>query len=137
MLKKVITAIVSTLIFGAVMGLVNYLTSPISDFNNFWLPAVYFALYSAPVYLIGGIPISYLIERLLKKLNFNSDIARHYTKYGLFILVGIIVGIFYVLILKISGNQSNQELLVYLVGGVLASLIFYYVSLVFNREKVN
>jgi hypothetical protein len=137
MLKKVLTAIISTLLFGTLMGFINYMTS---TSGSFWVTMFFFAIYAAPVYLIGGIPISYLIDKLMKRLNFSSQLASHYTKYGLYILVGILVAVIYKAILSIAEDEVqflSQDLITYIVGGILASLIFYYVSLILNKKEPN
>ncbi|WP_042147031.1 hypothetical protein [Paucisalibacillus sp. EB02] len=135
MLKKIITAIISTLLFGTLMGFINYMTYTTS---SFWTTMFFFAIYAAPVYLIGGIPISYLIDKLMKKMNFSSQLARHYTRYGLYILVGIFVAVIYKIILSIAEEEVHlfsQDLITYIVGGIIASLIFYYVSLLFDKKE--
>lgn len=140
MLKRVLTAIVSAIVFSALMGLLNYMTTTTNSFDSFWLPMLFFLMYSAPVYLIGGIPISYLIEKLLEKLTISSQVARHYIQYSLYILAGIIVALIYIVILSITNNgisYNSQGWLLYIVGGVMASLIHYYVSFFFQRKRAS
>ncbi|WP_026909306.1 hypothetical protein [Paucisalibacillus globulus] len=137
MLKKLLTAIISTLLFGALMGFMNYMTMPEGMSQGFWKTMFFFAIYAAPVYLIAGIPISYLIDKLMKKVNSSSELARHYAKYGLYILVGILAAVIYKVILFIVEDIPffSYDLATYIVGGVIASLIFYYVSLVFDKKE--
>lgn len=138
MLRRVLTAIVSSIVFSALMGLLNYMTTTINSFDSFWLPTVFFAMYSAPVYVIGGIPISYLIDKFVEKMTFSSHVTRHYTRYSFYLLAGIIVAMIYISILAISnGGFDSQLWLMYLVGGVIASLVFYYVSLIFQKKPNN
>ncbi|WP_010094287.1 hypothetical protein [Ornithinibacillus scapharcae] len=140
MLKRFLTAIVSSIVFSGLMGLLNYMTTSTSSFDSFWLPMLFFLMYSTPVYLIGGIPISYLIDKLIEKKNFSSPVTRHYTRYGFYLLAGIIVAVIYIIILAISngGFESISQLwLMYLVGGVIASLVFYYVSLIFQKKPID
>lgn len=138
MLKRVLTAIVSAIVFSALMGLLNYMTTTTNSFDSFWLPMLFFLMYSAPVYIIGGIPISYLIDKLIEKINFSSQVTRHYTRYSFYLLAGIMVAVIYIIILAISngGFESASPLFfMYLVGGVIASLVFYYVSLIFLKQS--
>ncbi|MEN2768631.1 hypothetical protein [Ornithinibacillus xuwenensis] len=137
MLKKILAAVLSTIVFSAVMGLLNYFTSSAQTFENFWIPMVFFAMYAAPVYLIAGIPISYLIDKVVNKINNTSQLTRHYTRYGLFILAGIVVAFIYVAILRVTEDEQllSRDLLTYIIGGVIASLIYYYVSLLFTNKE--
>lgn len=137
MWKKLLTAILSAVIFSFLLSLISYLTYT-SD--NLWVSMGYFILYAAPVYVIGGIPLSYLIESYLKKRNFSSQLARHYSKYGLYIVAGVFVAIIYIVIVSISDDQFvmlSQASLTYMIGGILAALVYYYVSLLTDRNSSN
>lgn len=137
MRKKLLTAILSAVIFSFLLSLISYLTYT-SD--NLWLPMGFIILYAAPVYVIGGIPFSYLIESFLKKRNFSSQLVRHYSKYGLYIVAGVIVAFIYIVIVSIMDDQFvilSQASLTYVIGGILAALVYYYVSLLTDRNSSN
>ena len=135
MFRKFLTAILSAVIFSFILGLMTYLTY---TSNSIWISMGFFLLYSAPVYVISGIPLSYLIDSVIKRINFSSPLARHYSRYGLFILAGIVVALIYTVILTIVDERFvflSQASWTYVIGGIIAALVYYYVSLVMDRKN--
>lgn len=138
MLKKIVTALLSIIIFGLLMGVINYLSLAEKDFTAFWLPILFFGMYSAPVYFIGGIPLSYLIDKLIGQKSFQSVITLYFAKFALYSVAGIVTAFVYVMIFAIAENELYLILYVlinYLILGMIASLIYYHISLFLYGNK--
>lgn len=134
MKRKFLTALLSAVVFSFLLGLLSYLTYTA---DSLWVPMLFFLMYSAPVYLIGGIPVAFLIDKVINSINFSSQLARHYTRYALFILAGIVISVIYIVILSFADDKfeiMSQASLTYLIGGVIAALVFYYVSAVVDKK---
>lgn len=84
MIRKIIIALISTVLFSLLMAYLNYV--PISErelnvyYNPLWSTAILFSMYSLPVYLIGGISSSYLIDKLVAQKTFHSRWSRYLTE---------------------------------------------------------
>lgn len=105
-------------------------------YNPLWSSSILFLLYSFPVYILGGIPSSYFIEKCVPGNQVESKIKLYITKFGLYGLAGAIVGFIYLMVLTIPENKMYLilgELKSFLLLGLLAALVFYHVSLLFRK----
>ncbi|MCR8644463.1 hypothetical protein NV379_17550 [Paenibacillus sp. N1-5-1-14] len=117
-ISKILTAIVSSLVLSI------WFSSGNSD--NF----IIFLVVITPIYFIGGIPISILVDVLTRKLTL-SNIYKYLFSLLLYALGGFVVMFIFMLI--ISSNRSPfSELLSFTFLGVVASIFGYHVLLIVN-----
>ncbi|MDQ0159485.1 hypothetical protein [Alkalibacillus salilacus] len=140
MIKKIIIALLSTVLFSFLMAYLNHV--PMSErepnvyYNPLWSTALLFAMYSLPVYLIGGISSSYLIDKLVRQKTFDSKWKRYLTEFVIYGVLGIVVAFIFLMILTITESETHLitgSLLNFMTLGFVASLIFYHVSLIFRK----
>lgn len=117
MKNRIIAALVSTLIFSLFYALLVY-TPEAARLENHWYESfsslmILPAIFTLPAYLIGGVPLSILIDRRVKV---------PFLQMFLYLLAGFIVGI---LTVVISFKTINLEVLYFGLYGLLASFIFY------------
>ncbi|MDC3414745.1 hypothetical protein [Terrihalobacillus insolitus] len=142
MIKRIVVALISTAIFSLLMAYVNYV--PISEreanvlYTPLWSTAMIYTLYSLPVYLIGGIPSSLLIDKLVGQKTFNKKITLYLTKFGLYGVFGIVAAFLFLMVLAIGESETyliSNHLLTYMTLGLIASLIYYHISLLFFKKQ--
>lgn len=79
MLKRLAAALISSVVFGLIISVWD----PFRFFGHFsWIGVWFFALYSFPVYLLGGIPLSILIEKILNQKSFHSELVFYLINLG-------------------------------------------------------
>lgn len=142
MIRKIIIALISTVLFSLLMAYLNYV--PISErelnvyYNPLWSTAILFSMYSLPVYLIGGISSSYLIDKLVAKKTFHSSWNRYLTELFAYLVLGIVAAFLYLIIMTIVDDKTDlitDSLLQFMTLGFIAFLIFYHVLLVFRFKR--
>ncbi|GAA0504550.1 hypothetical protein GCM10008986_35130 [Salinibacillus aidingensis] len=142
MIKKIIIALLSTILFSFLMAYLNHV--PVSErepnvyYSPLWSTAMIFAMYSLPVYLIGGISSSYLIDKLVGQKTFDSKWKRYLTEFIIYGIFGVVVAFIFLMVLTISEGEAyliTNSLLNFMTLGLLASLIFYHVSLIFGKKR--
>ncbi|SET57967.1 hypothetical protein SAMN05216389_11576 [Oceanobacillus limi] len=136
-IKLMIIALLSTIIFSIVMGGMNYITMVSKSPEGFIVPMIFFGMYAAPAYVLGGIPSYFFIEKICSKMKVTSYISVYFTKLFLYGLAGIVISfIFTLLLTAIEGGffLLPNEFVAYLFCGFIAALTFYHVALVLNQE---
>ncbi|RYG74178.1 hypothetical protein EU245_02895 [Lentibacillus lipolyticus] len=137
-MKRVFAAVISTCLFGALMGVTSFLSASERDAVSLWLPMLFFGVYAAPVYVIGGIPTSLLIDKVIsKKLRDSGGFLRYVTRAGLYGLAGVTAAFIYMMILAMAEGELYlipQELIGYLVYGLIAALIYFHVLLLIRKQ---
>ncbi|MDC3424501.1 hypothetical protein NC797_08255 [Aquibacillus sp. 3ASR75-11] len=138
MIKKVIIALLSTVIFSVLLGGINYITMSDKTIEGLWGPMFFFGLYSLPGFFFLGIPLSVLIEKITYQKSFKSNVSLYFTKFVLYFVTGAIAAFVFMMILAIAESEIyliGQELVSYMMYGVIASLIYYHISLIIGGNK--
>lgn len=140
--RKIITAVLSIVIFSFVMGfLMGEVQYIFTQHKPIWLLFVTMSvigMYAAPVYLIGGIPASIFVDKMVKQISPKSSLVLYIIKFSLYSLAGQILSFIFMMILAIAEDELYwlpQELPEYLMYGLIASLIFCHVSLIVERIR--
>jgi len=132
--KRVWIALISLFLFSYLFSLINYVpeNKQLDDVYYFSLSELFSftIVYAAPVYLLGGITVSYLIDWFLKKKLFNKPML---VSAGLYSISGFVLIVFYIFV--IVGDKEvvwNPKAFLY-VGliGIGAALTFFFISLLF------
>jgi len=142
MFRKIMVAILSSILFCLALAWFSY--SPAREGE----PGVYhwsylslfmlYMIYAAPVYLLGGVPCSLLIDRLIKKLGEANQVIDYFRCLSAYLLAGLLTTYLFLVIL------SDGDLFVWKAGnngfyglGMIASVLYYHVLIVANLVKPN
>jgi len=143
--KRVWVALISLFLFSYLFSLINYVPErkQLDDVYYFSISELFsfIIVYSAPVYLLGGITVSYLIEWFLKKKSFNKPML---ISAGLYSISGLVLMVIY--IFAVLGDKEvilNPKAFLYVgligIGAALTfffiSLLFYYIGQKFSKDK--
>lgn len=127
MKRRIIVALLSAIIFSLILSYISY--TPIAErepntwYESFGSFVQIYLLFSIPAYLLGGVPISWYMDRQV-----NGGIIQ----LLFYLLGGFLVGIATILI---SFMTVSFELLGFGVLGLFASLLFY--MLMFLAKRFN
>jgi Na+/serine symporter len=136
LLRKIIIAVASIVIFSLTFALINYVPKAEQQSNAYYMSLFeiifIYALYSAPVFILGGIPCSIIIDKINKKSKFTSKFGSYIFNFVLYVLAGVITTFIFGMILSKGSWYFN---FMFLVLGSCASLLFYHISLLYKRGK--
>ncbi|PIC67236.1 hypothetical protein CSV71_05580 [Sporosarcina sp. P21c] len=136
--RKLLIAILSAIVFSLSLAFNEYtpLAKQQADVGYFPYDALFvlYFLYSIPIYIVAGIPYSHYVDIYFDKFTFRNEVQK-YSMYFLIYIVGglVIVGILLLTSLLIDGDISGLLLSNIFILGVFASLLFFHISLLFNK----
>ncbi|MFD2759918.1 hypothetical protein [Lentibacillus juripiscarius] len=137
-MRRIVAAVISTCLFGFLMGVTSFITAPEKSAVSLWLPMLFLGAYAAPVYVIGGISFSLLIDKVTSKwLRNSTGFARYVARAGFYGLAGVIASFVYIMVLAAAEGELYlipQELIGYFVYGLIAALIYYHVLYVMKKK---
>ncbi|WP_163969340.1 hypothetical protein [Oceanobacillus halotolerans] len=137
MLKRFLTTVLATILFAAIFSWVSYVPSSQRDPNvyyfGFFETAVFVVIYTGPAYLLAGLPVSILIDKLVGSFNRKSRWVRYFVGFGLYSLAGILVGLIYLILFFQSFYLSN--VVTFSIYGFVASNLYYHLSLLVSMIK--
>lgn len=138
LLKKIGIALLSTLIFSILLAFWEYVPvsqqEPNSAYTTFSGLVILYSIYALPIYLLGGVLYSYIVDSVLGKIHFRSKRAKYITSvlgYGAggLLIVGIILGVN----LIVDGSLSDILVFNFFILGAVAALVFFHISLALNK----
>ncbi|UCZ53817.1 hypothetical protein LGQ02_03250 [Bacillus shivajii] len=93
-----------------------------------------YTFYTAPVFILGGIPASYIIDHLLKKHKDKivTEVQSYVKTFGLYGLAGVIVAMIYFGVTSMASGQfffTIQESITSIMIGIAASAVYYHMQL--------
>lgn len=127
MKRRIIVALLSTVIFSLIIAYIWY--TPLSErepntwYDPFGSIMTILIMFSAPAYLLGGVPISFYIDKYVEK---------EIIKLPIYLLSGFAVGI---ITIVIAAMAVALEVLWFGIYGSFASLIFFVLMLLTSRIK--
>ncbi|MBU9722834.1 MULTISPECIES: hypothetical protein [Bacillaceae] len=140
-IHRLFTTVLSVVLFSAVLAGVQY-TFFGGDQLGFGLLLGIYSFYTAPVFILGGIPAAYLVDFYLKnRKELNTKLGNYLQSFALYGIAGITVAMVYSAISGISaGNyfftitESIQSVLI----GLGAAIVYYHIALLLqiNWEKL-
>jgi|GEM_PF-3169392 len=132
MVQKLIIAALSSIVMITLIGVPAILQQP-DDYGRSFLDFFLIMLpYTFSGYLFLGIPVSYFLDWIDKKVSGSNRFTRYCINFTLYILSGALAMIFFFLIIG-KGDINFSEGVRSLLHGGIASLVFYYISLVLQR----
>lgn len=137
-LKKILIAVLSTLIFSLGFAFLVYVPSSEQHagvgYSSFIGLFIIYLIYSAPIYLIGGTLYSYFVDVCFDKIHFNNKLLKYIIYFFIYIAGGVlVVGLLLIIIFLVDGHLADLLISRVFLVGSLASLLFFHVSLVFNK----
>lgn len=131
-LEKVIVSMLSALILSLYFVVIEQRADGSYFFLNLFV--VYF-VYSFPIYLIGG-GYSYFVDIYFDGIQFRNKFLKYLIGLLIYIAGGfLVIGILLLVLLFVDGGIVGLSPLSFLVVGVLASLLFYHLSL-FSKKTL-
>lgn len=128
--EKFLSALLSAFIFAAVLAAINYtpVSQQLDGMAYFSLPQLFllYGLYALPVFIIVGVPISVLLDKLARRVKLHPYAA----DLIIYTLGGIVVNIWFFISLFNSYGVVWDQTIMFLLMGIGASLIFLHVSYV-------
>lgn len=138
--RKIVIACISSVIFSFVLAIVGASSLDGSETDSFFsVFAGFFVAYlvfSAPVYLIGGVPFSFVADLILKRLKAGSW-GRYAAALGIYILGGLLM-MYLFLSWFLNGSLVEQEddtATFFLWIGVAAALVFVHVEIYWTKWR--
>ncbi|WP_147804736.1 hypothetical protein [Alkalicoccus halolimnae] len=132
--QRIFTAFLSTIVFAVPVAAFNYIppaqqmeSTVYSSFTELFLM---YAAYSLVIFLLGGVPFSIIVDKIINKKGLNS-------KYPVYVLIytlgGIAMNIWFFLALFNPYGVVWDHSLTLLLMGIGASLIFLHMSYLTNK----
>ena len=139
MMKRFLTTALSLIIFATIFSWVSYVPSSQRESNVYYFgfleTFIFVIIYAGPVYLLVGIPLSIYINKLIKVFKRRSVWAKYFVGLGLYSIVGILVGVIFLLIINL--NTFLLEVISFSIYGLVASNIYYHLSLFISKINNN
>ncbi|WP_289142844.1 hypothetical protein [uncultured Brevibacillus sp.] len=112
MIRKIVVALLSAIIFCLGLAWLNYTPLDEQQANTYYwsyasLVMVYL-MYAAPVYLLGGVPLSILIEFITAKIGWVNLVVNYVFRLIAYSLAGLVAMMLFMLVM--SGGKSGTSL---------------------------
>lgn len=128
LLEKVITALLSALLFSLIFAYLGHTPVNVGYFSF----GVYF-MYSLPVFLLCGGLYSFFADIYLNNIHFRNSFLKYIVGLLAYLVGGLlIVGVFNLILLISNGNFNGQAILNLLKFSALPALLFYHISLLYK-----
>ncbi|MDQ0254046.1 putative Na+-dependent transporter [Evansella vedderi] len=135
-------SVLSVVIFSALAAGFQYTFQSAGELSFGLLLGIY-CFYTAPVFILGGIPASYLVDSLLKKHKdkLATTVQNYFRSFSLYGIAGIIIMMIYAAISSIASGQfffSIEESITNIIVGIAAAAVYYHITLLLqiNWEKL-
>lgn len=144
-LVRLLSAVLATVLLGLILSSMTY--TPVSQrsahtlYESFLGLFIIYSVYSAPVFLVGGILFSTVADVITKKIQFSSIIKTYIVSFLMYSIGGIVVNFFFYMMLADFGWGTDAFYM--LVIGVAGALLFLHIKLLlsyfigFNQRKAN
>lgn len=139
MFKKMLSALVSAFLLSLTLALLNY--TPVSDrlahhgYESFTGLLIIYLLFATPVFLLGSIPVSYLIDRLNQKMTGQQ---RYVKNLAFYMIAGLMVGLLFLVIISEAGNvEHGFNYMSFSVLSMMGAILFFHVTTMFDKFFVS
>ncbi|KAB2336829.1 hypothetical protein F7731_10830 [Cytobacillus depressus] len=134
LLERLSTMALAVVLFAVAFSWVSYVPSsqrePNTYYFGFFETFVFVIIYAGSLYLIAGMPLSVLINKLIRKSNGKSKWERYYIGLGMYSLAGAIVGALFIVF---SGDIHWNGFTLALMWGFAASNLYFHLSLLISK----
>ncbi|WP_303969436.1 hypothetical protein [Sporosarcina ureae] len=140
-MKRFISAVIAAILFAIIYSAISYVPESQRESSTYYLgfseAMVFVMLYAGPIFLLIGIPLSIMIDTLMK--NKKSQYVKKLVFYS---AAGLLIGALFPLIL-LPGLNSVSLIVLYAGIGLMAANIYFHTFLLLpphnnistNKEK--
>ncbi|MGE7921356.1 hypothetical protein ACQKM9_20810 [Viridibacillus sp. NPDC093762] len=136
-LEKIITSVLSTLIFSLSLAFLEY--TPVAEqqagigYNSLEGLFILYYFYSFPIYLLGGL-YSYFVDVYFDNIQFRNEFLKYLIGFLVYVAGGLlVVGVLSAIILLTDGGTGGLLTFGSLMFGAMAALLFYHISLISKK----
>lgn len=120
LLSAPLSSLISSLIAGLIMG----------DVSSFLLGVIIFTIYEVPIYIVVGLPVTLLIDFVLKLTGVSNSKNKYLYQFLLYSLVTVVLGLY---LYSVNENWNNTVLVII----STVAIYTYFHILYFLRKKFN
>ncbi len=139
MIRKILVALVSSILFCMALAWINYTPAAKQQPDTYQWPyftlMLIYLIYATPVYVVGGVPASILIEALNDKIAWANPVIVYLFRLITYAIAGVVLmALFQIIIDHTSLSQLPQGY----GWGIVASLLYLHVwlfSFFVKKEK--
>ncbi|PKR77682.1 hypothetical protein CEY16_07045 [Halalkalibacillus sediminis] len=140
MLYRVIILLISSVIFALILSGLNYVPQGSRMENvyyfSFFETFTFALVYSAPVYVLFGLPVSILLDRWLDRIKNGSKYFIYSAKMTSYSAAGAVAGfIFYIAVNQGITQSYFNAYIASMVYGILAANIFFHLWYFYQHKK--
>ncbi|MFC0562563.1 hypothetical protein [Halalkalibacter alkalisediminis] len=129
-IETITSALICTIIISLGLSLLIYI--PIQQAAGFTFSSIFLAYvtYSLPIFLIGGIVSSLVVEKIYKQLQLKKEIAYYPLALILYAFAGILFN--YYFYISIINNEWGNSVF-YMFVGILGSCLYFHILLLTRK----
>ncbi|MFP3388400.1 hypothetical protein [Brevibacillus sp. SIMBA_040] len=144
MIRKIVVALLSAIIFCMGLAWLNYTPLDEQQANTYhWSYAslvMVYLIYAAPVYLVGGVPLSLLIEFITEKIGWVNPVVNYVFRLLAYSLAGLVAMMLFMLVMSggkslTSSSLANGDFLFEVVASLLYLHLWLFSFLIVNPKK--
>ncbi|OUQ86500.1 hypothetical protein B5G50_21445 [Brevibacillus brevis] len=135
MIRKILIALVSSVIFCLSLAFLNYTPEidrePNVQYFSFVSLVMIYLIYATPVYLLLGVPSSLVIDIIKRKIKISNSLFKYVFEVVVYLISGILATFIFLLVLsggKILLDLTNTRGFFQL--GAMASLLYYHIYII-------
>ncbi len=134
-MKRLLTIALSVILFATIFSWISYVPSaqrePDVYYFGFIETFIFVIFYAGPIYFLAGLPLSIYIDKIIERTKRKTKWAKYFIGLGLYSLVGILVGVIFLFIF--SQNNFHLKVISFSIYGIVASNIYYHLSLLISK----
>ncbi|SER99748.1 hypothetical protein [Salipaludibacillus aurantiacus] len=136
---RLFISVLSVVLFSSLLAGYQYYFVHGQELNYALLMGIY-SFYTAPVFILGGVPATYLIDYLLKKEAITT-IHAYLRSFGMYGAAGVVVAMIYFALTSMATGQfyfTLSESVSSIMIGIAAAAVYYHIQLLLhiNWEKL-
>ncbi|AXF54961.1 hypothetical protein [Salicibibacter kimchii] len=137
--RKLVVAVISIVLFSLAISFIQYTPQseqePNVGYFSFSGLVMSYIIGSSLFFIVGGIPISLLIEKINEKIIFPSILYKYLINILFYIIGGLtIAGLFNLILLPGVSNPEDVDFIIAVyIFSIIGSLLFYFVSLCITK----
>ncbi|SEH50787.1 hypothetical protein SAMN05192559_101892 [Halobacillus karajensis] len=134
-MNRFLTAVFSSICFATLLAVVSYVPSTQREPNIYYFSFletfIFVILYAGSVFILAGIPLSILIDKLVGRYRNLSKWALYLVKLGAYSFTGVVVGLLYFIMVF----QNFKGVISFSLYGCLASNVYFHFLLLLTDRR--
>ncbi|WP_153721808.1 hypothetical protein [Sporosarcina cascadiensis] len=137
-MKRFTAAVLAAIVFAIIYSSISYIPDSQREANvyyfGFFETFAFVLLYSGPVFLVIGIPVSILIDNIIERTTLHSAKVRYLKKMVVYSVTGLLAGTAFIFVLMPVYHPASI-IFSYALMGFVAANIYYHLLLVMNKRR--